>query len=68
MVRREEIELLISPEGEVKFVIRGIVGSGCEQVAKNLAKDLGELRDWVKTTEYYQLEEKRTIHSRKTDK
>jgi hypothetical protein len=57
MTRREEIEILISEEGLIKFHIRGIKGPRCLDLAKILGKPLGELKDITYTSEYFEKEE-----------
>lgn len=60
MAEKEEIEILISPEGAVKFQIKGIKGPACVNVAKTLAAPLGEIKKLVNTSEYYQKTENKT--------
>ncbi|GEM_PF-1015970 len=54
MASKQEIELIISPEGKVEFTIKGISGPDCEVVAKKLAEKLGVLTSWKRHAEYYQ--------------
>jgi len=54
MASKEEIELIISPEGQVEFTIKGISGPNCELLAKKLAERLGVLTSWKRHAEYYQ--------------
>ncbi len=54
MAEKEEIELLISPEGDIKFHMKGIKGPGCAKTARELAADVGEITEMTPTSEYYQ--------------
>lgn len=56
MARKEEIEILISEEGYIKFHIQGIKGAKCLDTAKSIEKALGELKDMQLTSEYYEKE------------
>lgn len=53
-MRKESIEFTIKPDGDVEFVIKGIKGSGCEQVSTTLARSLGSVEQKRKTPEYYE--------------
>jgi len=37
----EEIEIVIKPDGEVSYEVRGIKGKGCLDLTKDLERDLG---------------------------
>lgn len=54
MQGKEELEIFISEEGEVKMHIKGIKGPACRDVAKNLAVNIGNIREMVNTVEFYQ--------------
>ncbi|MCM8801183.1 MAG: DUF2997 domain-containing protein [Candidatus Omnitrophica bacterium] len=56
MARKEEIEILISEDGFIKFHIKGIKGPKCLDLAKVVGKPLGELKDVNLTSEYYEKE------------
>jgi len=60
MARKEEIEILISEEGFIKFHIHGIKGPKCLTLAHDISKPLGELKNIVLTSEYYEKEVKET--------
>ena len=47
-----EIEFTISKDGTVEYVIKGIKGSSCEDVAA-LFESLGDVQHAKNTTEYY---------------
>ncbi|HDD64571.1 MAG TPA: DUF2997 domain-containing protein [Firmicutes bacterium] len=62
MAEKEEIEILISDDGHLKFHIRGIKGPRCVDIAKSLANECGRIKEITYTSEYYQKEkEKREI-------
>lgn len=56
MAEKQEIEVFISEEGEVKFHIKGIKGNKCVDIAKDMGKNLGEIKDLTLTSEYYETE------------
>jgi hypothetical protein len=51
---RIEIEVSISPAGEVRLETRGLKGEACLAETEALEKGLGQLRAREKTGEYYQ--------------
>jgi len=68
MAEKEEIEILISPDGHLQFHIKGIKGPGCVDIAKSLAKECGRIKEITYTSEYYQkVEEKRKIKGLRRD-
>jgi hypothetical protein len=60
MAEKEEIEILVSEEGEIEFLIKGIKGPSCHKVAQELGKILGEIKEIRNTPEYYEKEETKT--------
>ena len=52
MVSKQEIEIVIRPDGEVEFTVKGTKGAACEDVAK-LFDDLGKKTGDRPTAEYY---------------
>lgn len=60
MAQKEEIEIYISEDGEIKFHISGIKGAKCADVAKVLGASLGEVKDMKLTAEYYEKAEIKT--------
>lgn len=65
MARKEEIEILISEDGYIKFHIKGIKGPKCKDIARAMGKPLGELKDINLTSEYYEKEETRITEKSK---
>ena len=56
-MRKQDIEVIISPEGEVTITVKGIKGGGCLEESKFLEEALGgpsELRDQQRTAEFYE--------------
>jgi hypothetical protein len=49
-----EIELLFTPEGEVRVETRGLKGKTCLTETESLEKALGTVKDRTRTSEYYQ--------------
>jgi hypothetical protein len=54
MATKQEIEVLITPEGEVKLEVKGIKGHACLPIVKKLADLLGLLKSQDLTSEYYE--------------
>ena len=54
-MRKQEIEITISPSGEVSFTIKGVKGASCIDETKFLEKALGgEVLARETTPEYYE--------------
>ena len=49
----ETLEFVIYPDGRVKEVVTGIVGSSCEAVTAAIEAQLGEVTAHEKSSEYY---------------
>lgn len=56
MAVRQEIEIQISPDGEISLHVKGLSGEACMDLTKALEAQLGEVVDRQKTSEYYQQE------------
>ena len=56
MAVRQEIDITITPEGEVKLTVRGAPGDQCLELTKALEEELGIVVDRQKTSEFYQAE------------
>ena len=52
MNTKEEITVDITPDGEVKIEVNGVVGSGCAALTKALEDSLGVTTSDEKKTEY----------------
>jgi hypothetical protein len=49
-----EIELLFTPDGEVRLKTRGLKGKTCMEETESLERAIGTVKDREKTSEYYQ--------------
>jgi hypothetical protein len=57
-MRKQDIEITISPTGEVAFVVKGVKGASCLDETKFLEDALGGgVLDRQKTSEYYEQSE-----------
>ncbi|HAH19287.1 MAG: hypothetical protein A2Y00_06965 [Omnitrophica WOR_2 bacterium GWF2_43_52] len=54
MAGKQEIELFISDDGELKVHIKGMKGPGCLKVLETLAKEIGSEKGRTLTSEYYE--------------
>lgn len=54
MAGKQEVEIFISDDGELKVHIRGIKGPSCMEVLDKLASDYGEIKEKVPSSEYYE--------------
>jgi hypothetical protein len=54
MATKQEIELFISDDGELKVHIKGIKGPGCLKVLDSLVKEMGIEKERKLTSEYYE--------------
>lgn len=50
----KQIEVLISPEGEVTITAKGFKGKGCKDATKAIEAALGVVSKDTKSPEYYQ--------------
>ena len=57
-MRKQDIEIVITPKGEVTFQVKGVKGASCIDETKFLEAALGgEVIDQQKTGEYYEQSE-----------
>ncbi|UCG47803.1 MAG: DUF2997 domain-containing protein [Phycisphaerales bacterium] len=61
---QHEVEIVISPSGEVKVHIKGVKGKGCLEYAAWLTEIVGKLKDQKLTSEYYEPDTKARIDLR----
>jgi hypothetical protein len=61
MAGKSELDIEISPAGEVKVHIRGIKGKGCLELMKKIEKELGSVSERKPTSEYYEQPEEARI-------
>jgi Protein of unknown function (DUF2997) len=50
----QEMEITISPTGEVKIQVKGVHGASCLDLTKGLEQGLGTVEDRQLTAEYYE--------------
>ena len=63
-MRKQDIEIRISPSGEVSFTVKGVKGASCLQETKFLENALGgEVIEQEKTPEYYEQSESSYVSS-----
>ncbi len=51
---RHELDIEISPDGEVSLKVRGVAGADCVELTRALEEELGLVVERAKTSEYYQ--------------
>ncbi|MBI5624845.1 MAG: DUF2997 domain-containing protein [Elusimicrobia bacterium] len=54
MAVKHELEVLITPEGEVRLEIKGMKGPSCHAELESFASGLGSLKSVEKKPEFYQ--------------
>lgn len=54
MAEKIEIELVFTPEGEVRIETHGLKGKTCMEETESLEKALGSVKSRTKTSEFYQ--------------
>ena len=54
MAEKLELEIEITPDGEVRIKTHGLKGSDCLAETKGLEKALGTVLDQKKTSEFYE--------------
>ncbi|MCK9442823.1 MAG: DUF2997 domain-containing protein [Methanothrix sp.] len=63
MIKRKEIEIEISPDGDkISLHIKGVKGHECLDATEVLEKGIGEIIDRNYTQEYHQTPEKKAIN------
>ena len=50
----QEMEITISPTGEVNIQVKGVHGASCLDLTKGLGQGLGTVEDRQLTAEYYE--------------
>lgn len=53
---RHEIEIEITPDGEITFKVKGAPGEQCLELTRELEEELGLVVSREKTSEFYQAE------------
>ncbi|MCB0045387.1 MAG: DUF2997 domain-containing protein [Caldilineaceae bacterium] len=52
-MNKEEIEIIIQPDGRVAYTIKGVKGAACDSISELLEK-LGRVEASERTSEYYE--------------
>lgn len=53
MSKRQEIEIVIKPDGTVEEKVTGVAGSDCEKVTESIERALGDVIERDHTPDYY---------------
>ena len=53
MAKRHDIDITITKKGEVHIEVKGIDGTRCLDITKDIEEELGEVLKKEKTSEYY---------------
>jgi hypothetical protein len=56
-MRKQDIEIVIAPNGDVSFVVKGVKGGSCLDETKFLEQALGGAVSQEKTSEFYEQSE-----------
>ncbi|HNS32205.1 MAG TPA: DUF2997 domain-containing protein [bacterium] len=67
MKGKEELEIIITEEGEVRILVKGIKGPSCMKTAETFAGKIGNIKEMAKTMEFYQKPET-TLQIKETGK
>ncbi|MFN8445532.1 MAG: DUF2997 domain-containing protein [Caldilineaceae bacterium] len=51
-MQKQEIEISVLPDGRIEYTIKGVPGSGCENISA-LLEQLGKIEKQEKTSDYY---------------
>ncbi len=62
MAERHELEITIGKDGKVNIGVKGIKGSKCLDVTKDLEEELGTVIEREKTSDFYQEEKGPDVH------
>ena len=54
MAVKQELEISIGPNGEIQIEVKGVKGSGCTEITKDIEEALGVVVSRENTSEYYQ--------------
>ena len=53
MAERVQIEVEITPDGEIKLTTHGLSGNACMEETAAMEKALGKVKDRTKTSEFF---------------
>ncbi|MFA5624877.1 MAG: DUF2997 domain-containing protein [Bradymonadales bacterium] len=57
MAVKQEIEFTINPDGSIGIEVKGVSGSSCTELTREIEEALGIVTNRTYTSEYYQTEE-----------
>lgn len=58
MAKKQELEIVIDPKGEVSILTKGVKGKKCLNYLKQFEKEIGRVKVKRLTSEYYEPEPK----------
>ena len=64
-MKRKELEIVISPDGELTVKVEGMAGEGCLAETAFLEEALGEVVEREKTPEFYQSPASQHVETKK---
>jgi hypothetical protein len=59
-----EIMVTIDDDGNVSYEVKGVKGSGCEELTKELDAELGTVLENKKLPEFFQSQDQKLRHTR----
>lgn len=59
-MNRGQVDILVSPQGEVEISVKGIKGRKCQDVTKSLEESLGVVASTTETAEMREVEREQT--------
>ncbi len=65
-MRREEITVMVTPDGRAIVIVKGVGGPRCEELTAELEQALGIVRERQRTAEYYQTQQSPNASVRRT--
>lgn len=58
---KKEIEIIVTPDGEVRVTVKGVKGKSCVDFTKWLEEGLGDVAERKLTSEFYERETEQRI-------
>ena len=62
MAQRHDIDIVITQQGEVHLEVKGVKGTKCMDLTKDIEEELGIVIEQEKKSEYYQQENQTEIN------
>lgn len=60
----DELTITINEQGETTVAVKGVKGSSCQDVSKDIERALGKVTNDHKTSEYYERDERNIARNR----